>query len=97
MGDIHCTIIDPEGLGKDFGWLMQLADADPRLVGHRIWTQHAQIAEQLTMLAYQNEEIIQQRLRDRYSNILEYNADAGPMGGSDRSVRPRVHTERAPG
>ncbi|MDZ4851800.1 MAG: FtsK/SpoIIIE domain-containing protein [Pirellulaceae bacterium] len=79
MGNLHCTIIDPEGLGKDYAWLMQLADADPRLVGHRIWTQHNQIAEQLSMLAYQNEEIIQQRLRDRYANILEYNDDAGPM------------------
>lgn len=86
MGNLHCTIIDPEGLGKDFAWLMQLADADPRLVSHRIWTQHTQIAEQLSMLAYQNEEIIQQRLRDRYSNILEYNDDAGPMAEPIRLV-----------
>ena len=86
MGNLHCTVIDPEGLGKDYAWLMQLADADPRLVGHRIWTQHTQIAEQLTMLAYQNEEMIQQRLRDRYANILEYNADAGPMAEPIRIV-----------
>jgi DNA segregation ATPase FtsK/SpoIIIE, S-DNA-T family len=86
MGNVQCVIIDPEGLGKDFGWLMQLADADPRLVGHRIWTQHAQIAEQLNMLAYQNEELIQQRLRDRYANILDYNADAGPMAEPLRLV-----------
>lgn len=79
MGSLHMTIIDPEGLGRDFGWLMPLADADPRLVTHRVWTQSSQIAQQLSLLAYQNEEIIQQRLRDRYVNLIDYNADAGPM------------------
>ncbi len=79
MGRLNCTIVDPEGLGRDFSWLMPLADADPRLVGHRVWTQSTQISEQLAMLAYQTEDIIQQRLRDRYANLLEYNAEAGPM------------------
>jgi DNA segregation ATPase FtsK/SpoIIIE, S-DNA-T family len=79
MGSLHMTIIDPEGLGRDFGWLMPLADADPRLVTHRVWTQSSQIAQQLSLLAYQNEEIIQQRLRDRYVDLIDYNADAGPM------------------
>jgi len=79
MGSLHLTIIDPEGLGRDYGWLMPLADADPRLVTHRVWTQSSQISQQLSLIAYQNEEIIQQRLRDRYANLLDYNADAGPM------------------
>jgi DNA segregation ATPase FtsK/SpoIIIE, S-DNA-T family len=79
MGQLQCTIIDPEGLGRDFAWLMPLADADPRLVGHRVWTQGNQIAEQLLLLAYQTEDIIQQRLRDRYPNLVDYNAEAGPM------------------
>jgi hypothetical protein len=79
MGRLNVTIIDPEGLGRDFGWLMPLADVEPRLVGHRAWTQSSQIAEQLSMLAYQTEDIIQQRLRDRYRNIIEYNTEAGPM------------------
>ncbi len=47
IGNLQATIIDPEGLGKDFGWLMQLADADPRLVGHRVWTQHAKLRNNL--------------------------------------------------
>lgn len=79
MGQLQCTIVDPEGLGRDFAWLMPLADAEPRLVGHRVWTQSNQIAEQLSLLAYQTEDIIQQRLRDRYANLIDYNAEAGPM------------------
>lgn len=86
MGNLQATIIDPEGLGRDYSWLMHLADADPRLVNNRVWTQNAQISEQLSLLAYQNEEIIQQRLRDRYQNILDYNRDAGPMAEPMRLV-----------
>jgi DNA segregation ATPase FtsK/SpoIIIE, S-DNA-T family len=86
MGRFQATIIDPEGLGRDFAWLMPLADIDPRLVSHRVWTQNLQIAEQLSLLAYQTEDIIQQRLRDRYQNLLDYNAEAGPMAEPMRLI-----------
>jgi DNA segregation ATPase FtsK/SpoIIIE, S-DNA-T family len=78
-GDLNVTIIDPEGLGKQFSWLMSLADADPMLVNHRVWTQSVPIAEQLSIAARQVEDLIQQSLRDRYKNLIEYNAVAGPM------------------
>ncbi len=86
MGHLQCTIIDPEGLGRDFAWLMPLADIDPKLVGHRVWTQSHQIAEQLALLVYQTEDTIQQRLRDRYSDLAAYNAEAGPMAEPLRLV-----------
>ncbi|MEQ1824914.1 MAG: FtsK/SpoIIIE domain-containing protein [Pirellula sp.] len=78
-GMLHATIIDPEGLGKQFSWLMSLADIDPVLVGHRVWTQPLQIAEQLAILARHVEDTIQQSLRDRFANLIAYNREAGPM------------------
>ena len=78
-GSLNVTIIDPEGLGKQFSWLMSLADVDPSLVNHRVWTQSIHIAEQLSMAARHVEDIIQQSLRDKYKNLIEYNQVAGPM------------------
>ena len=78
-GNLNVTIIDPEGLGKQFSWLMALADVDPAMVSHRVWTQPAHIAEQLADAARHVEDVIQQSLRNRYTNILEYNRSAGPM------------------
>ena len=78
-GNLNVTIIDPEGLGKQFSWLMALADVDPAMVNHRVWTQPLHIAEQLANTARHVEDVIQQSLRNRYSNILEYNRNAGPM------------------
>jgi ABC-type multidrug transport system fused ATPase/permease subunit len=78
-GMLQTTIIDPEGLGKPFTWLMSLADADPALVNHRVWTQPLHIAEQLAQAARHVEDTIQQSLRDRFRNLMEYNRNAGPM------------------
>ena len=78
-GSLNVTIIDPEGLGKQFSWLMSLADVDPSLVNHRVWTQPIHIAEQLSIAARHVEDIIQQSLRDKYKNLIEYNQVAGPM------------------
>jgi S-DNA-T family DNA segregation ATPase FtsK/SpoIIIE len=78
-GNLNVTIIDPEGLGKQFSWLMSLADIDPVLVNHRAWTQPLHIAEQLTLAARHVEDVIQQSLRDRFANLIEYNRIAGPM------------------
>lgn len=78
-GSLHVTIIDPEGLGKQFSWLMPLADVDPALVNHRVWTQGVHIAEQLSLAARHVEDTIQQSLRDKYKNLIEYNQVAGPM------------------
>jgi DNA segregation ATPase FtsK/SpoIIIE, S-DNA-T family len=78
-GGLQTTIIDPEGLGKNFSWLMHLADVDPSLVNHRVWTQPIHIADQLALAARHVEDVIQQSLRNRYRNLVEYNAQAGPM------------------
>ena len=78
-GSLNITIIDPEGLGKQFSWLMALADVDPAMVNHRVWTQSLHIAEQLADTARHVEDVIQQSLRNHYANVLEYNRNAGPM------------------
>jgi len=78
-GGLNITIIDPEGLGKQFSWLMSLADVDPAMVNHRVWTQPLHIAEQLANSARHVEDVIQQSLRNKYANVLDYNHEAGPM------------------
>jgi hypothetical protein len=78
-GAMHVTVIDPEGLGKRFSWMMHLADVDPQLVTHRVWTQPVHIADQLELAARHVEDVIQQSLRNQYRNLAEYNAQAGPM------------------
>ncbi len=78
-GNLNITIIDPEGLGKEFSWLMSLADVDPAMVNHRVWTQPLHIADQLANTARHVEDVIQQSLRNKYADVLAYNRDAGPM------------------
>ncbi len=78
-GSMRVTMIDPQGLGKKYSWLMALADVDPALVGDRVWTQPLHIADQLSTLARTCEDIIQQSLRNNYKNLYEYNQEAGPM------------------
>lgn len=78
-GKTQLCIIDPPGLGRDFGWLMHLSDFDPNLVSHRVWTQPAHIARQLQNLASSAEDFIQQSLRNQYADIIEYNQDAGSL------------------
>lgn len=78
-GKTQVCVIDPPGLGRDFGWLMHLSDFDPQLVTHRVWTQPGHIAKQLATLAMAAEDFIQQSLRNEYRDIVEYNAEAGPL------------------
>ena len=85
-GNLNITIIDPEGLGKQFSWLMALADVDPAMVNHRVWTQPLHIADQLSNTARHVEDVIQQSLRNRYANVLEYNQNAGPMAIPHRII-----------
>ncbi|MFM8398370.1 MAG: hypothetical protein ACKOAH_11135, partial [Pirellula sp.] len=72
-------MIDPEGLGKKYSWLMHLADIDPELVNHRVWTQPIHIANQLALTTRHIEDVIQQSLRNQFRNLYEYNQKAGPM------------------
>lgn len=59
-GMLQVTVIDPEGLGKKYSWLMHLADIDPELVNHRVWTQPIHIANQLALATRHIEDVIQQ-------------------------------------
>jgi hypothetical protein len=78
-GKAQLCVVDPPGLGRDFGWLMHLSDFDPNLVSHRVWTQPTHIARQLQNLASSAEDFIQQSLRNQYANIVDYNRDAGAL------------------
>lgn len=78
-GRTQVCVIDPPGLGRDFGWLMHLGDFDPQLVSHRVWTQPSHISKQLSALTGAAEDFIQQSLRNEYRNIVEYNQEAGAL------------------
>jgi hypothetical protein len=78
-GRVQLCVIDPPGLGRDFGWLMHLSDFDPQLVSHRVWTQSSHIARQLQNLSSSAEDFIQQSLRNQYRDIADYNRHAGAL------------------
>ncbi len=85
-GNVQLTIIDPIDLGREFSWLMHLADTDPKMVNYRVWTQSTHITEQMSRLVHHTEDVIQQLLRDKYRDIREYNSDAGSMAEPHRIV-----------
>ncbi|MDB6070260.1 MAG: segregation ATPase, FtsK/SpoIIIE family [Verrucomicrobiales bacterium] len=76
-GKASFTIIDPVGLGQNFGGLMHLSDYEDSLINHRIWTQRDQIDERLGILSGHIEKVIQMYLRNEFSSITEYNQQAG--------------------
>lgn len=76
-GKASFTIIDPVGLGQNFGGLMNLSDYGDSLINHRIWTQRDQIDERLGILSGHIEKVIQMYLRNEFDNITEYNNQAG--------------------
>jgi len=78
-GKVRFTIIDPVGLGQNFSAFMHLADFDPRLVTSRIWTESAHINQRLADLTEHMENVIQKYLRNEFSSIQDYNADAGEV------------------
>ncbi|MFO0880942.1 MAG: FtsK/SpoIIIE domain-containing protein [Gemmataceae bacterium] len=78
-GRIRFLIVDPVGLGQNFGAFMNLADHDEKLVSSRIWTETAHIEQRLADLTGHMENVIQKYLRNRYATIAEYNAQAGEV------------------
>jgi energy-coupling factor transporter ATP-binding protein EcfA2 len=78
-GKVRFTIIDPVGLGENFGAFMHLADSDEQLVSSRIWTEPPQIEQKLTDLTEHMETVIQKYLRNQYKSIEEYNRAAGEV------------------
>ncbi len=78
-GKLSFTIFDPVGLGENFAGLMHLADYEESHINSRIWTQATQIEEKLAELNEHMEKVIQMYLRNEYSTIAEYNAEAGTI------------------
>src|SRR5438046_10273079 len=58
-GQVRFTIIDPLGIGRNFGAFMHLADFDVALVNNQVWTDPRQIEERLDELAAQLELVPQ--------------------------------------
>ncbi len=80
------TLIDPLGRGQHFTSFMALADHDPALVGHRVWTTDAKIESRICELADHIEDVLQSSLRDRFERIEDYNQVAGSMAEPYRAV-----------
>jgi hypothetical protein len=73
---VRFTIVDPIGIGRQFGAFMHLADFDGALVTNQVWTDARQIEERLADLATHMEMVTQKYLRNEYATIEEYNAVA---------------------
>jgi hypothetical protein len=78
-GQVRFTIIDPIGIGRNFGAFMHLADFDEALVTNQVWTEPRQIEERLADLSAHMERVTQKYLRNEYASIEEYNAVAGEV------------------
>lgn len=78
-GRVQFTLIDPIGLGQSFSALMHLADFDEQLIGHRIWTDAAQIRERLQKITEHMETVFQTCLRSEFDTIEDYNVTAGEV------------------
>ncbi|MCP4711264.1 MAG: cell division protein FtsK [Planctomycetes bacterium] len=78
-GRVQFTIIDPIGLGENFSGFMHAADHQEALIGGRIWTDAAQIQQQLDDLTGHMENVIQKYLRNEFETIEEYNRQAGEL------------------
>ncbi len=78
-GQVRFTIVDPVGIGKNFGAFMHLADIDEALVTNQVWTEPRQIEERLADLSAHMEKVTQKYLRNEYATLGEYNAVAGEV------------------
>ncbi len=78
-GQVRFTIVDPIGIGRNFGAFMHLADFDEALVGDQVLTEPRQIEERLAELSAHMEKVTQKYLRNEYATIDEYNAVAGEV------------------
>jgi S-DNA-T family DNA segregation ATPase FtsK/SpoIIIE len=78
-GRVRFVMIDPVSLGQNFAGFMHLQEFDDQLVGGKIWTSQDQIDQKLAGLAEHMETVIQKYLRNEFSNIDDYNAQAGEL------------------
>ncbi len=78
-GRVRFTIFDPVALGESFAGFMHAGDYLESLVGGRIWTEAAQIRQQLEDLTGHMENVIQKYLRNEFETIEQYNEQAGEL------------------
>jgi hypothetical protein len=78
-GKVRFTMLDPVALGQSFAGFMHLADDEPLIVGDRIWTEPKHIEQKLSDLTEHMEQVIQKYLRNEFTSIQEYNAEAGEI------------------
>ncbi len=78
-GKVRFTILDPVGLGENFGSFMHLADFDEKLITSRIWTEAGHIEKRLGDLTTHIETVIQKYLRNEFDSIEQYNRAAGEV------------------
>ena len=78
-GQVRFTIVDPIGIGRNFGAFMHLADFDEALVGGQVLTDPRQVEERLAEISAHMEKVTQKYLRNEYATIDEYNAVAGEV------------------
>ncbi|QEG02275.1 FtsK-like domain-containing protein [Stieleria maiorica] len=85
-GRTKLTLIDPIGRGQSFTSFMSLADHDPSLVSHRVWTTENQIETRLGEIAQHAEDVLQSSLRDQFQRVEDYNQIAGSMAEPYQAV-----------
>ncbi|MFZ1752757.1 MAG: FtsK/SpoIIIE domain-containing protein [Caldilineaceae bacterium] len=78
-GKLRFIFLDPVGLGQNVAPFMHLADYDDALIASRAWTEPHHIEQRLAELTEHIETVIQKYLRNNYTDIEAYNAEAGEV------------------
>ncbi|MEP6170596.1 MAG: FtsK/SpoIIIE domain-containing protein [Rhodopirellula bahusiensis] len=78
-GKARVTLIDPAGRGQNFSSFLALADHEPSLIHHRVWTQGDQITARINDVSHHAENILQSCLRDQYERLEDYNQVADSL------------------
>jgi S-DNA-T family DNA segregation ATPase FtsK/SpoIIIE len=89
-GKLRFLFLDPVGLGNNVAALMNLREFDESeedsLVSSRAWVEPDHIRKQLERIKDHISTVIQERLRDKYQNIEQYNEEAGEIAEPYRIV-----------
>ncbi|MEM6779020.1 MAG: FtsK/SpoIIIE domain-containing protein [Planctomycetota bacterium] len=78
-GRAKLTLLDAVGRGQHFASFTALADYDPSIIHHRVWTTGETITQRLGELTQHVEDVLQASLRDRFTRIEDYNEVAGAL------------------
>lgn len=84
-GKLRFTLIDPVGLGRNAAGLLHLSDYDIKLINGKVWTQAQHIEQRLLDLTEDMERVVL-RIRNKFANVEEYNAQAGALSEPYRVV-----------